>query len=199
MKKKFGLNFTREHLMKYYGMSTRRIAKKFFELEGASVSDEQLEEYVKSRRGKVIELIEESGVSPMPGALRLLAEMKLRKLKIGLATSNTRETANAILEAAKIGEYFNAVVTREDVERGKPEPDIFLEAANRLEVAPNDCVVVEDSVYGVTAARKAGMKVVGVSTGFHRDDELKPNSILVVHALSELSVARLSDLFAEPH
>jgi HAD superfamily hydrolase (TIGR01509 family) len=102
------------------------------------------------------------GVEPMPGVLELLAALAERGVPLGLATNSGRAFATRALRAAGIYERFDAVVSAEEVERPKPAPDVYLEAAARLAVEPSDCVALEDSETGVAAALEAGMTVVGV-------------------------------------
>jgi beta-phosphoglucomutase-like phosphatase (HAD superfamily) len=82
-----------------------------------------------------------------------------------MASSAPRANLEAIINALGIGDYFSAVVSAEDVTRGKPDPQVFLTAAAKLRVAPAACVVVEDAPAGVEAARRAGMRALGVLTG----------------------------------
>ncbi len=95
-----------------------------------------------------------------PGALALLRSCKLPR---AVATSASRRTAEHHLARAGLGNAFAHIVTRDDVPRGKPAPDTFLEAAARLNIAPADCLAVEDSAPGAAAARAAGMQVVLVA------------------------------------
>src|SRR5699024_5669897 len=100
------------------------------------------------------------GVVALPGVLAAVAD--LAGARIAVATSATRGLAAVRLEAAGIG--IDEVVTVDDVERGKPAPDPFVEAARRLEVDPTDCLVCEDAPSGVAAARAAGCAVLAVTT-----------------------------------
>jgi HAD superfamily hydrolase (TIGR01509 family) len=84
------------------------------------------------------------------------------KLPMAVATGGTRAICSKTLEGVGLLEYFQAIVTADDVERGKPAPDIFLEAARRIGVAPNDCLAFEDADLGLQAARSAGMQVVDI-------------------------------------
>src|SRR5919206_206185 len=102
------------------------------------------------------------GVVPMPGVLDLLDALRDHGIPLGLATNSGREFATRALRAAGLLERYAAVVSAEDVERPKPAPDVYLAAAAALGAEPVDCVALEDSETGVTAARAAGMTVVGV-------------------------------------
>jgi beta-phosphoglucomutase-like phosphatase (HAD superfamily) len=97
-----------------------------------------------------------------PGFLDLFEETETRRIPRALASSSARRLVHATLDRFALRERFGAVVTRDCVEHPKPAPDIFLEAARRLGVAAERCVVLEDSKSGVQAARAAGMKVIAV-------------------------------------
>jgi mannitol-1-/sugar-/sorbitol-6-/2-deoxyglucose-6-phosphatase len=99
-----------------------------------------------------------------PGCLELVTAAR-GKLKLAVASSSPKNLVEAVLERFEIASLFDAVVTGSDVERPKPAPDIFLRAAERLGVAPADCLVLEDSFAGATAARAAGMPVIVVPDG----------------------------------
>ena len=96
----------------------------------------------------------------LPGVLELLEHARERDLRVGLGTGNRMETLERRLGRNGVLDCFEAIVTRAEVERGKPHPDIYLEVARRLEVEPHACLVLEDSVPGCEAAIAAGMRVV---------------------------------------
>ena len=85
-----------------------------------------------------------------------------RTLTLGVASSSNRPLIEVVLERAGIAEHFAAVVSSEEVARGKPAPDVYLEAARRLGVAPARCAAVEDSSNGIRAAHAAGMRVIAL-------------------------------------
>ncbi len=122
----------------------------------------------------------------MPGAAELIAA--LRKAGFGVAVGSSAPHENVALAIDRLGVQggFDAIVTGSDVRHGKPDPQIFLVAAQRLGVPPARCVVIEDAPVGVAAAAAAGMACVGLaSTGRTRDELSKAQ--LVVDSLSELS------------
>ena len=82
--------------------------------------------------------------------------------RLGLASSSNRSLIDAVLAASELGRRFEVTVSSEEVARGKPAPDVFLEVARRLEVAPERCAAVEDSGNGVRSAKAAGMRVVAI-------------------------------------
>ncbi len=96
-----------------------------------------------------------------PTVKGLLKRLRRTGWRVGLASSTARETVEEILRQCGLSDCFDAVVCGDEVERGKPEPDFFLRAADQLDVRPGRCVVIEDSRRGVLAGKRAGMKVIG--------------------------------------
>lgn len=103
------------------------------------------------------QLIAKHGLSTRPGATELLGMLNDRAIPRAIATSTAKQEAWRRLEIARLSQYFDILCGGDEVERGKPAPDLFLMAAERLNVQPSVCVVLEDSEYGVQAAREAGM------------------------------------------
>jgi len=108
-----------------------------------------------------------------PGVKEFLEALRKNNIKIGLATSNNTLLLEACLKANGIYEYFDAITLTNEVSRGKDFPDVYLLAAEKLEVNPANCVVFEDLLPALQGAKSAGMKVVGVydefSTEYHTD------------------------------
>ena len=126
-------------------------------------------------------LVRTRGVTLLPGVRRWLDRLKQDGWLQALASSAPRANLEAITEALGLSGYFDAVVSAEDVERGKPDPQVFLAAARRLRVEPRACVVVEDAPAGTEAARRAGMRSIGVLSSH---GELRAD--VVVRTLEEL-------------
>lgn len=103
------------------------------------------------------------------GVLAFLKALKIRDIKAGIATSNGRELADAVLESLGISGYFETVIVGCQVAAGKPAPDVYLEAAKRLHVIPEECAVFEDLPAGILAGKRAGMTVFAVEDAFSRD------------------------------
>ena len=129
-----------------------------------------------------------------PGALELLGALQ-GKVKLAVASMKNRPLVEYLLDSTKTRSFFQAVVTVEDVAKPKPDPEIFLKAAQLLRCPPKYCVVVEDSVYGVKAAKAAGIKCIGVTQGFYKKAELEAaGADLVVTSLLD-KVAILAFIF----
>jgi HAD superfamily hydrolase (TIGR01509 family) len=97
----------------------------------------------------------------LPGAVEAV-ERLAKRWPLGLASSSNGEVIDAVLEQAEIAHLFRATVSSEDVEHGKPAPDVYLEAARRLGVDPTSCAAIEDSQNGIRSARAAGMRVIAI-------------------------------------
>ncbi|HEY8928882.1 MAG TPA: HAD family phosphatase [Mucilaginibacter sp.] len=132
-------------------------------------------------------------VAPINGLESFLTELKDAGVKMAMATSATVQDINFILDRIPIRAQFDAIVESTMVSKPKPNPQIFLKAAERLNTPPSNCVVFEDSLAGIKAANDAGMKVVGITTG-HPASELR-NVDLVIDDYSELSAQKLLALF----
>ena len=169
---------TREQFAVMFGRRNDEILRGYFgddypAAEVARVGDAKEELY---RR-----FVRERGVKLLPGVGRWLGRLRAGGWLQAMASSAPRANLEAIAAALGIGGYFDAVVSAEDVTAGKPDPQVFLAAAARLGAAPAACVVVEDAPAGTEAARRAGMRCVGVLT---MHEHLKAD--LVVRTLEEL-------------
>ena len=128
-----------------------------------------VEEMVAYREKCIMDLVYCADLSAISGILELLESIKSLGLKTAVASSSSYDLIFAVLDKLNIRHYFDKIISGEDMENGKPAPDIFLAAAKALESRPEQCVVIEDSGNGVLAARRAHMKVIGYknpSSGF---------------------------------
>lgn len=116
--------------------------------------------------------------------VRELLEALQGKIKVGLASMNNRSVIQAMVQVNGLEKYFQTIVTGDMVLHSKPDPEIFLKCAEQLKASPQRCVVVEDSIFGVKAAKKGGMRCIGVTTGVYSKHELdKENPDLIVSSL----------------
>jgi beta-phosphoglucomutase len=132
-------------------------------------------------------------IPAMPGVVELLKSLRGAGFKLAVGSSAPPENVNFVLDGLNIRSLFDAVVTGGDVLRGKPDPQVFLLAAQRIGLNPRQCAVVEDAPPGVAAAKAAGMVAVGLcSTGRKREDLIQADT--VVNSLGELSPEFFRDL-----
>ena len=131
-------------------------------------------------------------LAPVAGAIDFVHRARERAVPLALATSAEQPNIDFILEGLGLASTFDAVVGAEDVERGKPHPEIFLTAAEGLGIEPDGCLVFEDSRSGIEAAHRAGMAVIALATT-HRAGELEdlPGVAEVVEDFTALDVDRL--------
>ena len=147
--------------------------------------------------GRVVERLAERyrrELPLLPGATDAVRRMAAR-WPLGLASSSNREVIDLVLELAEIAGCFAANVSSEEVDRGKPAPDVYLEAAAHLDVAPERCAAIEDSSNGLRSASAAGMAVVAVpNRGYPPADDALELADLTLDSLDELSVERVESL-----
>lgn len=120
--------------------------------------------------------------------------LKEEGIATALATSNNWWIVEDELEDMDLQKYFNILVTGEEVLHRKPAPDIFLAAARKLEIDPEECVVIEDSIAGITAAKEAGMKAIAILNFFSKKEDF-PKADLVVEGFEDLNPQLLNSLF----
>lgn len=144
-------------------------------------------EKVRAVRSSAVEKeLEEHGVPLKPGARECLVWLKEKGIPAAIATSSAKEVAERYLDMTGLNSYFAEVISGNTMERGKPYPDIFLEAAKLLRRDPSQCVVVEDSFNGVRAGRNAQMITVMVPDLIQPDGEISGLADTVLESLNEL-------------
>ena len=144
-------------------------------------------ELLAERLALVQALYEESPIQPMPGALQLVRRLHDRGLPLAVASGSPTPLARKVLERLGLLHAFEAVIGSDQVERGKPAPDIFLLAARELGCEPGQCTVLEDAALGVEAALAAGMTCICVPSP-ETPAEAAGKAHRVVESLEELSV-----------
>jgi HAD superfamily hydrolase (TIGR01509 family) len=132
----------------------------------------------------------------LPGAIEAVRSLA-RDWPLAVASSSNRNVIDLVVEETGLADAFTATVSSEEVERGKPAPDVYLEAASRLGVDPSACVAIEDSTNGIRSAHSAGMAVIAVpNRDFPPEAEALDLAALVLDSLEELSPERLRSLVA---
>ena len=125
-----------------------------------------------NRKHAHYETLAATGMPAVPGVIAFVDTLRAKAVPLAVATSARRSDTVELLGPLGLLDRFDAIVTAEDVSRGKPDPEVYLRAAGRLGSAPADCLVFEDALVGVQAARGAGMRVVGVATAYEPADLL---------------------------
>jgi len=183
--KEIGCNISNEFIERRIGIGAAVTFREILRAAQTQFDEALIARLLERKVQTEIELTSE--VKLFPGAHALLEALH-GKLRLGLASMNNRRVIIHLLRALNLERFFGAVLTAEDISRSKPNPEIFLKCAAQLKSAPKQCVVVEDSIFGVEAAKAAGMGCVAVLTGVYGEAELaeaKPD--LIVKSLREKS------------
>lgn len=116
---------------------------------------------IRQHKFSIYQSLLDTQLKPMPGTQTILAHFH-GKTPMALATGSFRADAEKVLHNLGITQYFSSIITGSEVKRGKPAPDIFLQAAASMGVAPKDCIVLEDAEKGIIAAHRAGMRSIAI-------------------------------------
>jgi HAD superfamily hydrolase (TIGR01509 family) len=114
------------------------------------------------RRGEIATEFFANRIGLFPHAEKVLEELRLMKMQLAVATSSVSASARPFLDRHQLTAFFDVIITGDEVERGKPDPDIYLRTAEKLGVATDVCLVIEDSLSGIAAAKAANMRVAAI-------------------------------------
>jgi beta-phosphoglucomutase family hydrolase len=173
-----GYHFTTEDLLKTFGLRNEEIVRDHLKLD---LPYAELQRLIEEKEEHYRALVRERGLALLPGAQHWLEYIKAHHWPQAIVSSAPRLNMDAVLQSSDLGAYMDTIVCAEDVERGKPYPDPFLLAAERLSIQPDRCIVVEDAPAGLEGARRAGMKTIGV---LNTHEELEAD--IVVKSLVDL-------------
>jgi HAD superfamily hydrolase (TIGR01509 family) len=123
-----------------------------------------------------------------PGTLAFLKDLKEKNIPCAIATSNSRTLTEEVLQSHKIKPFFKEIITGEDIHKGKPDPDVYLECARCLGISPEKCLVFEDIPYGILAGKRAGMKVCAIEEDYAKED------VNEVRALADYYICSYEDI-----
>lgn len=176
---KMGLNISDEEMNSFVGMAMDRLYDTLREkyhltrtTEDFLAEDTEIRINAFKNKGKM---------TPIKGIPELLKDIKAAGLKIAVASSSHQDIIKIVLEASSIIDFFDFYLSSfdESVKHGKPEPDIYLKAASMLSEKPENCIVIEDSFNGVTAATKAGIKCIGYKNPASGNQDLSAATVII--------------------
>jgi HAD superfamily hydrolase (TIGR01509 family) len=153
-----GVDLTHERFLETFGLRNDAIVPQW--IPNATAGDIDRIAVVKEELYR--RLVREGGLEPLPGVRDWIERLAGQGWHQAIASSAPRENVDVVLAVIELAPSFQAVVSAEDVTRGKPDPQVFLTAAARLGSSPRDSIVVEDAPAGIEAARRAGMHSIGV-------------------------------------
>jgi beta-phosphoglucomutase len=185
--RQLGKPFTRAEFAATFGLRNPDIIRKLF---GAQFTDKEVADLGDRKEIFYRAAAGQQGVTLLPGARALLEGLRAAGFKQAIGSSAPRENLDLILRLTDAKHFFQAIVSVEDIQRGKPDPQVFQLAADKLGEAYGHCLVLEDAVAGVQAAKAAGMKCIAVRFGGQHGEAalLQSGADLVVKSLEEVSV-----------
>jgi HAD superfamily hydrolase (TIGR01509 family) len=193
-----GVSYRGEYHRNVLGVSYR-LAVEFY--KNAFHIAAPVEELMR-RRGEIATEFFANRVGLFPFAKTTLEQLREMKLQLALGTSSVNASARPLLEQAGIRSLFVVVVTGDEVQRGKPHPDIYLRAAKKLGISPEVCLVIEDALSGIAAAKAANMRVAAIpDKRFVDPREYEMKADYVLGSLSEIPalIRRLNAAASEQH
>lgn len=194
----YGINYRGEYHRNVLGVSYRVAVEFYRSTFHISASVEEL----MRQRGEIASDFFANRVGLFPSAKATLEQLDEMKLRLAVATSSVSASARPFLDRAGIRSLFSVIVTGDEVQRGKPHPDIYLRAATKLGMAPEVCLVIEDALAGVAAAKAANICVAAIpDTRFVDPLEYEKEADYVLGSLSEIPalIRRINAIASEEH
>lgn len=188
-----GVEPTADQVLLYHGATLQGYVERLNAALGTTMSYDEYRQKADSVEQRVHH---ELGVLPHDGLPQLLDTLYAAGAGLAVGTNSEAPRARRILDYLGLRRHFSALVGANEVVRAKPAPDMFLEASRRLGIPPERCIVFEDAVGGIEAARAAGMAVVAFDCGHHAEHELA-KADMVVDNYAELSVDRLRNIVGD--
>ena len=154
----YGVIYRGEYHREVLGVSYRLAVEFYKKAFGLSASIEEL----MRRRGEIATEFFANRVGLFPSTKRTLERLRDMKVRLAIATSSVSASARPFLDRHGLTPFFDGIVTGDEIERGKPDPDIYLRAAKKLGIGADACLVIEDALSGITAGKAAGMRVAAI-------------------------------------
>ena len=195
---RYGVSYRGEYHRNVLGVSYRLAVEFYKNAFHISVSVEEL----MRRRGEIATEFFANRVGLFPSAKTTLEQLREMKLHLAVATSSVSASARPLLDRTGIRSLFSVVVTGDEVQQGKPHPDIYLRAAKKLEISPEACLVIEDALAGIAAGKAANMRVAAIpDRRFVNPQEYEKEANYVLGSLSEIPalVQRVNAGASEKH
>ena len=188
--KKMGVKYTEEDFRRNFGQRNDTIIRNIL---GKDIPQSELNAISRDKERDAREKMKQN-IKPLPGVIELMKSLIEHGFKIALVSSSPPENIKLVTEGLGIKNWFHSIISGEDVAEGKPSPQGFLLAARRLGVKPENCVVIEDAVAGVTAAKRAGMRCLAVTNTHSRTSLAEAD--LVVETLEAVIASDFEKLLA---
>ncbi|MCK5434698.1 MAG: HAD-IA family hydrolase, partial [Dehalococcoidales bacterium] len=187
---KRGVAFTEEDFRRNFGQRNDTIIRNTL---GKLTSPSEMDAIAREKERKFRNAVRQN-IKPLPGAIELIKSLAPHGFKLALASSAPIENIKLLTKGLGVNKCFHAIISGSDVTEGKPSPQGFLLAAQRLGVEPKNCIVTEDAIAGITAAKRGGMKCLAVTNTHSRPSLTEAD--LVVDTLEAVTVNDLEELLS---
>ena len=188
MANEIGKTFKKSFFEATFGQQSVPITR---QLVGRKVDQNLVEKWAQLKEKYYREMVKDK-IEPLPGVIELIEELKSTNFKLAVGSSGPPQNVTLLLTSLKIELFFDTIITAAEVQDGKPSPDVFLIAAQNINVKPQNCLVIEDAPVGIEAAKRANMKCIALTTT-HDIVELR-TADMIVQDLSFVSVKHVHDL-----
>ncbi|MBA7651529.1 Beta-phosphoglucomutase [subsurface metagenome] len=185
---KRGVDFTGDDFRRNFGQRNDAIIRNTL---GEDISQSEIDVIASDKEKNFRQRVRQN-IKPLPGAIKLITSLKQHGFSMALASSAPMENIQLVTRGLGIESSFQAIVSGREVNEGKPSPQGFLLAAQKLGVEPKSCIVIEDAVAGVTAAKRAGMRCLAVANTHPRISLTEAD--LIVDTLEEVTMDDLEEL-----
>jgi HAD superfamily hydrolase (TIGR01509 family) len=190
-----GLPMSREHFLRGFGVKNELFIRQILRW---TADPKEIERLIEKKELLFQNHLKTHHLRPISGTIDLLRRLVGAHIPCAIGSSSVRKNIDLVMAPyPEIRALFAAIASGEDVGHGKPDPEVFLHAAAKLKIAPSLCVVFEDAPLGIEAARRGGMKSVGLTTTFPKEELQQAHPDLLVDSLSLVSISNLLELISK--
>jgi len=185
---KYGINISEQEITrKFSGVKTAEFFNELFIKNGFRDGCININNLLNEKWNRLISLAK-GNISPIQGVIKLINILyRLKIFKTAIASASPEKFINLVISELSIANMFNAITSGDEVKKGKPAPDIFLLTAEKLSINPKKCLVIEDGISGMIAAKRAGMKCVGLIS----DNSQNYPAEVLIKSFSELTIPNI--------
>jgi len=188
MANEIGKTFKKSFFEATFGQQSVPITR---QLVGRNVDQNLVEKWAQLKEQYYREMLKDK-IKPLPGVIELIEDLKSINFKLAVGSSGPPENVELLLTSLKIEHFFDTIITAAEVQNGKPSPEVFIIAAQKINVKPQNCLVIEDAPVGIEAAKRANMKCIALTTT-HEIVDLRIAD-MIVQDLTYVSVNSILDL-----
>ncbi len=192
MCRRYGVAFDLEKFKPMAGRGNNEIMPQFFD---AKLIEERGIPSLAAEKEAIYREIYAPDIAPVKGLRQFLEQMRSHGVKCAVGSSGCKENVDFVLDGCHVREYFDVVVNSDMVTRCKPDPEIYLKAVELLGVKASSCIVFEDALAGMEAARRAGIKTVAIATTLPRTEiQAQSDAAMIIDDFSEINYERLESI-----